>query len=136
MVVDRSANNANTSAFALHGYSGKLYDMNIDVANLSAYRNLVGGEDVVLTDRSPVGSITIEAPTVTVKDFWTIAKAPTLGALSILHGTVAGFKVQTDSPLVQLINPEYVEDNGFAALKMALKLKPNAGNDELVLTCT
>ena len=46
-----------------------------------------------------------------------------------------GFRVKVDAPLVQLINPEYADRDGFASMKMALKLKPSVGNDELVITC-
>lgn len=129
-----AVNNANTSAFALHSYAGKLYDMDIDVANQVVYRNLVGTEDVQITDRQPAGSIEVEAVALATKDFWTIARTPTLSTLTLLHGTAAGYKVQIDAPLTQLINPEYTNRDQFTGLKMGTRFKPNAGNDELVIT--
>ncbi|ARO88180.1 hypothetical protein EBAPG3_010540 [Nitrosospira lacus] len=130
-----AVNNANTSAFALHGYAGKLYDMNIDLATKLVHRNLVGTEDIQLTDREPAGDIVIEATNIATKDFWTISKAATLGALTITHGTVAGYKVKIDAPNVQLINPSYEDRDGFAAAKMGLRFMPgSSGNDELTIT--
>lgn len=130
-----AVNNANTSAFTLHGFAGKLYDFDIDLAAQLVHRNLVGGEDISLTDRAPVGSIEIEVPTIAAKDFFTIAKNGTLGALSILHGIVAEFKVRIDLPAVQLINPEYTDRDGVLAMKMGLRLVPTAaGNDEIKIT--
>lgn len=131
-----AVNNANTSAFALHGYAGKLYDMNIDLATKLVHRNLVGAEDIQLTDREPAGDIVIEATKIATKDFWTISKAATLGALTLTHGTVAGYKVKIDAPNAQLINPSYEDRDSIAALKMGLRFMPgSAGNDELTITC-
>jgi hypothetical protein len=130
-----AVNNANTSAFALHSYAGKMYGLQVDLNPRTVYRNVVGGEDVKITDRKPAGRIEIEEPTVTAKDFWTIARAPTLNPLTILHGTVAGYKVQIDAPLAQIINPTRGDRDGTCTLIAGLKLKPTAsGNDELVIT--
>lgn len=129
-----AVNNANTSAFALHGYAGKLYDQSVDLANSVVHRDLVGAEDVVITDRAPAGEIEIEAPTITSKDFFTIAKNATLGALTITHGVTAGYKVKFDAPTAQIINPDYTDRDGIAGLKMGLRFVPGAGNDELTIT--
>lgn len=130
-----AVSNANTSAFTLQGFAGKMYDLSIDLANTLTYRNLVGGEDVQITDRAPVGSIEIETPTVAGKDFWTAAKAGTLGALSITHGIVAGYKVKLDTPDLQLTNPEYADRDGVLSMKAGMRLVPSAaGNDELTVT--
>lgn len=130
-----AVNNANTSAFALHGFAGKLYDFDIDLAAQLVHRNLVGGEDISLTDRAPTGNIEIETPTIAAKDYATIAKNGTLGALAITHGIVNEFKVKVDLPAVQLLNPEYTDRDGVLAMKMGLRLVPTAaGNDEIKIT--
>lgn len=127
--------NANTGAFSLHSHAGKLYDLQLDLNPRTVYRNVVGGEDVRITDRAPAGRIEIEEPPVATKDFWTIARTPTLNPLTILHGVTAGYKVQIDAPLVQIINPERGDRDGTCTLVAAVKLKPTAaGNDELVIT--
>ena len=44
-----------------------------------------------LTDRAANGSVTIEAPTLAQKDFFTAALSDTtLGNLTVTHGTAAG----------------------------------------------
>lgn len=130
-----AVNNANTSAFTLHGFAGKLYDFDIDLAALLVHRNLVGGEDVSITDRAPVGNIEIEVPTIAQKDFFAAAKDGTLGAMTITHGTVAEYKVKIDLPAVQLLNPEYTDRDGVLAMKFGLRLVPTAaGNDEIKIT--
>lgn len=130
-----AVNNANTGSFALHSYSGKLYDMQIDLNPQTVYTNVVGDESVRITDRAPGGRIVIEEPTITAKNFWTIAKTPTLSTLSILHGVTNGFKVQIDASNVQLMSPERENRDGVSALAMGMLLKPSSsGNDELTIT--
>lgn len=130
-----AANNANTSAFTLHGYAGLLYGLDIASGQTVIHRDdIVGVEDVQITDRKMTGSLSIAAPLIAEKDYFTIANANTLGALSITHGTVAGYKVKLDAPAVQLLDPSYEDKNGMVALKMNLAFIPVSGNDELVIT--
>ena len=126
-------NNANTSWFTLHGYAGTLYSASIDLANKIAYRNLVGVEDVQITDRAPAGNIEIEDPTIADKDYLTSVKSATLGAFNLLHGTAAGNQVFAHAPDVQLLSPKYGNRDGVVSLAMGMRLKPNLGNDEFVL---
>jgi hypothetical protein len=130
-----AVNNANTGAFALHGFAGKCYDMQIDVNPETVHRDLIGVEDVVITNRKPAGRIVIEEPTVATKDFWTIVKNGTVGALTITHGIVAGYKVKIDAPSVQLKNPRRENRDGVVAIGFDLRFVPTAaGNDELTIT--
>lgn len=130
-----AVNNANTSAFTLHGFAGKLYDFDIDLAAQLVHRNLVGAEDVQITDRAPSGNVEIEVPTIVQKDYFTIARDGTLGAFTMTHGTVNEFKVKVDLPAVQLLNPEYTDRDGVLAMRMGLRLAPTvAGNDEMKIT--
>lgn len=134
-----TVNNINTTPFQLHSYSGVMSELSIDMAGAIAHRTLVGGaESVLITDREPQGSITIEATTVAQKDWWTIAKNATLGNLAVTHGITAGNKVQfTTGSTVQLTKPTYGELDGVAMLTMGLNLVPTtAGNDEYSIVCT
>lgn len=124
--------NGNTTPFTLHGFSGVMSELSIDVANAIAHRTLVGGsESVLITDREPVGNVVIEATTVAAKDWWTIAKNGTLGALSITHGTVGGQKVQVAASNVQLTRPNYQDMDGISMLQFGMNFVPSSGNDEL-----
>lgn len=128
--------NTNTTPFSMHGYSAVMSELSLDESATIVHRSLVGGSEAVLiTDRQPQGSITIEATTVAAKDWWTLAKNATLGALSITHGTVAGNKVTISAgSTVQLTKPTYTELDGVQMLQMGLNFVPgSAGNDEYSL---
>ncbi len=126
-------NNANTSGFRLHGLATKLYGVQVDLANQLVYRNLVGMEDVQLTDRAPSGSITIEDPTQAEKDFFAAVTAADLGAIDLLHGTTAGNQVAIHAPQVGLTQPRFENRDSVIALSMQLRLVPNLGNDEIAI---
>lgn len=128
-----AVNNANTSGFTLHGLAGKMYALEFNLASQIVYRNLVGTEDVQIVDRAPAGTVTIEDPTQAQKDYFTIVRGTTLGALSVLHGTAAGNQVHVHAPAVQLTAPTFEDRDSVIALQMAARLVPNLGNDELVI---
>ena len=55
-------------------YAGALMNFSMDVGNSIVYRELVGGtKEVLLTDRAANGSVTIEAPTLAQKDYFSAA---------------------------------------------------------------
>ena len=130
--------NTNTTPFTLHAVSAVMSEMSIDMGNEIVHRTLVGGsESVLLTDRKPSGSITIEAGLIAAKDWFTIAKNATTGALAITHGTVAGSKVQITAPNVQLTKPTYAEMDGVQMLQMGMNFIPgSSGNDEISVILT
>lgn len=132
-----TVSNVNTTPFTLHGFAAVMSELTMDLSAQIVHRTLVGGaEAVLLTDREPQGSITIEATTVAAKDWWTLAKNATLGALSVTHGTVAGSKVTFASSNVQLTKPTYQEMDGIQMLQMGLNFIPStAGNDEFSFAC-
>lgn len=126
-------NNANTSGFSLHGFAGKLYGLDIAASNSVVYRNLVGSEDVLVTDRAPAGSVTIERPTIAEKDYFTRVKDVTLGPLSVLHGTTAGNQVHVHLPSTSLTQPRFENRESVVALQMALRAIANLGNDDIAI---
>lgn len=125
--------NGNTTNFGLHGFSPVLSEMSIDVAVAVAHRTLVGGaESVLVTDREPVGTFTIEADTVAAADWWTRARNATLGSMALIHGMATGNRVAVSSPSVQLTKPTYQEMDGIAMLQLGANFVPSTlGNDEL-----
>lgn len=129
--------NINTTPFTLHGISPVMSELSFDMGGTLVHRALVGGtEQVLITDRNSTGSITIEATTIAVKDWFSVAKAATLGALSITHGTVAGSKVTFAAPKVQLDAPAYSDMDGIQMIQMGLSFIPNTGGDEYTIVCT
>lgn len=128
------ANSNNTPTFSLFSYAAVLQSLNINLNNDLTYRSLIGAETIELTNRNVSGTAVIEAPTVTAKDFWSLAQAATIGALSLIHGTVAGYKVELASARVNTTNPSYTEQDGIIMMSLPLQFIPSsAGNDELTI---
>jgi hypothetical protein len=101
------------------------------------YRNVVGNESVELVDRAVGGTISIEAPPISTKDFFTIANDSTTGAAQIVHGTTAGNIVTFDAPYCQIISPAYGGSQGIRTLDCGLAMIPSSsGNDEIKITTT
>jgi transcriptional regulator of nitric oxide reductase len=129
-----AVNSVNTPTVALHGVAGKVQSLSVDMANQTVYRNLIGYEGIIITDRQPTGSITMELESVATKDWYTTVKNGTLGTLAVTHGTVAGNIVQLAAPKVQVLDPSFSDSDGIAMLTCKLDVQPNVGNDEFTLT--
>jgi hypothetical protein len=130
-----ASNTVNTPAIALHGVTPVLSSVDIDFANQVVHRALVGTESVLLTDRKASGNIVIEATTVAVKDWWTVAKNATLGPFYVLQGTTAGNKVGIASGYAQIIKPTYQDQDGVAMLAAQMSFNPgSSGNDEVMIS--
>ena len=124
--------NINTTPFTLHSYAAVASDLTIDFGNVVVHRSLIGGsESVLITDRKPSGSVTIEMTPVATKDWFGICAAATIGGLDITHGITAGNKVQVTSSGVQLKNPRYADQDGIRMLTMDMRFVPTSGNDEI-----
>lgn len=130
-----ASSTTNTPTVSLHGVSSvPVQSVTIDMGNTIAVRNLIGGESVELTDRKPVGKITMELASVATKDWWASVRAGTTGALQVVHGTTAGNIVQVDASKVYLTNPQYSEQDGIGMVTFDLALATTAGNDEISIT--
>lgn len=128
-------NKVNTT-FTLGGYAGVFSNLTFDdgvVHHWNDYPN--NAEEVRITGRAePIkGSVTIQADTIAAKDWFTLAKGGTLGALAVVHGTAAGNKWKLDAANVGAYDPSEVIDNGILMYKLNLEFYPSsAGNDEIV----
>lgn len=120
--------------FSLHGQSPVMRELSVDLGMEVNYQNVVGQENVAITDRAVTGSCNIDAPLISTYDWFATAKNAQLGALSHVHGTTAGNIVEVAAPNVQVKSPSYGEDNGIRTLEMDLALVPtDAGDDEFKL---
>lgn len=129
--------NVNTPTVSLHGYACILESLSIDLGVDVQHADRPNEKRVSIVDRQPAGSISFIAPALSVQNFFTAAKANTLGALQIVHGTTAGNIVTLDAPQVQLLEPTYGDANGETLIQANLALIPtDAGNDELTITTT
>ena len=130
--------NGNTSSFQLLSFAGALQSLNFDIGNTIVYRELVGGtKEVLLTDRAANGSVTIEAPTLAQKDYFTAALSDTaLGNLTVTHGTTAGNICRLSSTKVDIGDVSYGEMDGVTMLEIPYTLVPSSANDELSIVYT
>ena len=132
---------ANTTDINILGYNSAIIEkLSFDMANTVAYRQTLGSESVLITDRKPVGSISLEAGYITTlqgttpaKDWWTAAKTSATSQFCIKHGQTAGNIVGFSAPKVQLEAPKYSDSNGVTMLDLTLALIPYgaSGNDEI-----
>jgi hypothetical protein len=131
--------NGNTDTFSLLSYSGCLQSVSMDLGNTLVYRELIGcDKEVLITDRASNGTVVIEAPTITQKDYFTAALTDgTLGDLTFQHGTVAGNIVDFASSRIDIGDVSYSDQDGIAMLNMPYTAIPStAGNDEFTLVYT
>jgi len=128
----------NTINFSAFSYSGCLQSYNFSIANSVVYRELVGcTKEILITDRAPAGTIVIEAPTITAKDFFAAATGSSTGSITFQHGGTAGNIVTMTTAQSDLGNLTYSDMDGVQMLNMPFIAVPtNAGNDELSLVYT
>ena len=102
--------------------------------NTTVYRELIGStasKEVLITDRSPSGTLSIEAPSLSSKNFFSIATGSATGTNKWTHGTTAGNKVEISCPQTDVNAPTYGESDGIQTLELPFNALPNTGNDEL-----
>ena len=128
----------NTSAFSLFGYAGALQSWSFDMNNDTVVRQLVGGtQEVMITDRKPSGSATVEAVALSAHNFFTDATGSSTGTNTFLHGTTAGNKVTISCPQTDLGQPTYEDSDGVQMLSLPFVATPtSAGNNELSIVYT
>lgn len=129
-----AVNKVNTPTMTLHGIAAAMQSLSIDMGNQVVYRNLIGSESVIMTDRKPSGQTSIEMTSVAGYGWHEAVRLGTLGAFQIIHGSAAGAIVQIDAPKVQLLNPQYADSDGIAMINLGMDLQPDAGNDEVIIT--
>ncbi len=130
--------NGNTSAFSLFGYGGVLQNWSFDMNNEVVYRELVGGtKEVMITNRTPSGSVSVEAVALSAHNFFTDATGSSTGTNTFLHGTTAGNKVTLSCPQTDLGQPTYEDSDGVQLLNLPFVATPTtAGNNELSIAYT
>lgn len=128
----------NTSAFQFFSYSGCLNSVSFNLANEIVYRELIGcTKEVLITNRAPAGDVSIEAPTIATKDYFSLALGTTTGNLTFLHGTTAGNRVTFTASQVDIAQPSYTDQDGITMLQLPyVALPTTAGNNEFSLAFT
>jgi len=130
--------NGNTTSFSAFSYSGALQSIDLNLGNEIVYRELIGGtKEVLITDRKPAGTISIEAVLLATKNYFTVSTGSTTGSVSFQHGTTAGNIATLTMAQSDLADASYADLNGIAMLNLPYVATPTAaGNDELSLAYT
>lgn len=121
-----------TPEVKLHGLASVFKAFSFDQGNEVTFFDNPGEQSVEITDRKSKGSMAILAPALSDKNYFTIAKANTLGALSCVQGRKDATRVEfTSAAGAQLLQPKYGDDQGRATLEANLSFVPTtAGDDE------
>ena len=126
-----------TSGFTINGFAAKPYKLSVDAGQDVKFIETLTTQSVDINERKASGSVSVEAPDLSLKDFFADAKNSVTGALAIQHGQVAGLICKLDCPKVQVTSPKYGDNEGTTSLDMDLILIPSAsGNDEIKFTLT
>jgi len=130
--------NGNTTSFSAFSYSGALQSIDLNLGNEIVYRELIGGtKEVLITDRKPAGTMSIEAVLLATKNYFTVSTGSTTGSISFQHGTTAGNIATLTMAQSDLANASYADMNGIAMMNLPYVATPTAaGNDELYLAYT
>ncbi len=124
-----------TPEFKLYGIDTKLEKLDIKDGADIKYRNVVGGQSIIQTNREMSGSMVIESPAIATTNWWDkIVENNESGTLLLKHGTVAGHIIEFGAPDMQLKIPKYGDSDGVVTLEMDFVLAPVTGNDEFSIT--
>lgn len=125
---------SNTATLSLHGSVVVCSELTFDIANNVVAADIIGGNDIFISDRAPVGTVTLDLPAAATKDWVGIAAAQTPGTLDFTLGRAAGFYFDVDCPAVTIGQPTVGDRDGIRTIQLPLRITPNAGNDELTIT--
>ena len=130
------ADNTHTPTFTLMGYAAALKSLDIQRGNDVQYRDLVNAQRVDIVNRKMAGTAVFEEPLIAQHDFYADSKNAAMGALSLVHGTVAGNIIELASTRTQIGKVTLSEDQGVSFMNAPLILSPtnSPGDDELTVT--
>lgn len=124
----------NTPTFSFHGLAAIASAFSLNWGAILTWRDLIGYQGANSEDRQPSGSVTLEMPTITVKNWAEMVRLSTTGVAQLIHGTTAGNIVQFDMPAVQPKPFTLQDDQSVAMLSIPFDVNPVSGNDELKIT--
>lgn len=129
------ATKANTPTFTIGGAAMVLRDAEFDLGNDVQPRLLIGSESILIVDKAESFKATVEAVPVGTYNPYSIAAAQTTQAVQLIHGTVAGRKVQIDLPTAtQGRVGAYSQQQNIVEWQLPFTPQPNAGDDQWKIT--
>ena len=131
--------NTNTPTFTVGGYAAIAESFSADIANQVVHRNVIGSEEVLITDRAPTANMVIEETAIGSHDFYADVESHdgvSTKVFQAVHGTTAGNIVTLDAPAMQLTGITKQESDGVAMLSIPALLIPSSGDDEFSIAFT
>lgn len=106
--------------------------LEIDLANKLSHVKLLGGESIDITDRDPMGKISVALSAADEVTWRSEINANALSSLGFNFGDGAGSRVHLWCPSVQRVDPQAEAYEGRVLMQSELRVLPTAaGNDEL-----
>lgn len=130
-IQPKTVGKVNTPTFSFYGLAACTSAFSINLANALAWRELINCAAPHSPDRQPTGSVTMEMPSVTTKNWAEVVRESTVGACQLVHGTTAGNIVELAMPAVQCKPFTLQDDQSIAMINMPFDINPILGNDEL-----
>lgn len=127
----KTVGKTNTPTFTFYGLAACTSAFSINLANTLAWRELINCAAPHSPDRQPSGSVTMEMPGITTKNWAEVVRESTVGACQLVHGTTAGNIIELAMPAVQCKPFTLQDDQSIAMMNMPFDINPILGNDEL-----
>jgi len=125
-----------TPKVTLHTLASVYKSFGFDFGNQVEFFDNPGEQSVEITDRKCSGNVSLIAPVLSTKNYFTTAKADTTGNLIMTHGMVAGNIVTLTSGVAQILSPAYGDDKGRATIDAKLDIQITVADDEVSLAFT
>jgi hypothetical protein len=129
------ATTANTPTFAIGGIAFVMRTSELDVGNQVEKRFLIGRDEIIIVDRAAMLSATVEALPLSTFNPFSRAIGLTNTAVSIVHGTTAGYRVGIDAPAGRVRRLTGLQQQQkIKEWPLRVALKPVSGNDDFTIT--
>ena len=126
-------NKQNTTKFNVHGFENCGQSLSLTIGNEVVHRNLAGCERIEITDRNMTGTIEVEAPLITQKNYFEAMESHSVvntGAVGFTHGTTAGNIIEFLAPKAQLSTISRSDSDGIVHYSLGARYLADVGDDE------
>lgn len=128
---------SNTPTFTVNAVALVMREASLDLGNQLEPRLLVGSESIVIPDKAESFAFRVEATPLTTFNPYALAKAQTPMAVSLVHGTAAGYISTLAIAGMQLKRPTGFENSqNIAEWPLEGIPLPTSGNDQWSLALT
>ncbi|WP_447556428.1 phage tail tube protein [Vreelandella sp. EE22] len=123
----------NTTKFNIHGYEAIGQNFSVDLANTVTPRNLVNYEGIHVTDSTPTGQVSFQAPRLDEFDVFERIESHKVVATAPIgweHGTQPGNIVGIRGRKAQLTGVSNQDSDGITHYQCDVRYLPELGDDE------